>query len=86
MFYGTLKMKAVGPSKMVAVTYKSTRWHNPESFLICLHIFLYLSVGNLKQRSPVVDHLPLVHSVGGGSECNLKISKFGNEVCYVSCT
>jgi len=26
----------------------------------------------------MVDHLSLVHSVGAGSECNLKISKVGN--------
>jgi hypothetical protein len=86
MFHGTLKMEAVGPSDMLVVTYKSTRWHNPEGFSVCLHRFLYSSVGNLEQLSPVVDHLPLVHSVGARSECNLKISKVGNGVCYVPFT
>jgi hypothetical protein len=36
--------------------------------------------------SPLVDHLPLVHSVVAWSECNLKISKVDNGVCYVPCT
>jgi len=86
MFHVTLKMEAVGPSEMLVVTYKSTRWHNPEGFSVCLHRFLYSSVGKLEQRSPVVDHLPLVRSVGAESEFNIKISKVGNGICYVSCT
>jgi len=86
MFHGTLKMEAVGPSEMLVVTYKSTRWHKPEGFSICLYRFLYSSVGNLEQPSPVVDYLPLVYSVGARTECNLKISKIGNGICYVSCT